>query len=127
MNIILIEKDGTIIEKNVKIPLDKLYSVCGYRTNKDFEKLSQWNFDSNIYELYGKKNGKKEKENNFVIPQKSITTNTKEKYYGTLCIIKNNGSITLDEWNIFYMSFTNILSNITDIMEKDEDTYEDIN
>ena len=59
MNIILIENDGTTYEKQIKT-LDKLYSVCGYRTNKDFEKLYEWEFDKKMYELYGKKKGKKD-------------------------------------------------------------------
>jgi hypothetical protein len=99
MNVILIEKDGNIFEKNIK-SLDKLYSICGYRSNKDFEKLHQWDFDQNIYELYGKKIGKNDKENSYKFPTVS------EKYYGMLCIVKSNGSITIDEWNIFHMSFT---------------------
>ena len=99
MNTLIIEKDGTISEKQLKT-LDKLYSVCGYRTNKDFEKLYEWNFDENVYELYGKKIGKKDKENHFKLPIDSY------KYYGSLCVVKKNGSISLDEWNMFYMSFT---------------------
>jgi hypothetical protein len=67
MNVILIEKDGTMIEKNIK-SLDKLYSICGYRSTKDFEKLHQWEFDQNVYELYGKKIGKYDKENNYKFP-----------------------------------------------------------
>lgn len=98
--IILIEKDGTISEKQIKT-VDKLYSICGYRTNKDFEKIHEWIFDENVYELYGKTTGKKDKENNFHLPIDSDKT-----YYGSLCILKKNGSISLDEWNIFYMSFT---------------------
>jgi hypothetical protein len=115
MTVILIEKDGQIYEKQVKTIMDKLYSVCGYRTNKDFEKLHEWKFDENVYEIYGKKNGKKDKENNFVLPNKSMN----EKYYGTLCVIKKNGSITLDEWNIFYMSFT---YDSTQLYETESDT-----
>ena len=49
----------------------------------------------------GKTTGKKDKENNFHLPIDSDKT-----YYGSLCILKKNGSISLDEWNIFYMSFT---------------------
>jgi len=105
MNVILIEKDGTMLEKNIKT-LDKLYSICGYRSTKDFEKLHQWDFDQNIYELYGKKIGKYDKENNYKFPT------VLEKYYGMLCIVKNNGSITIDEWNIFHMSFITSKSNI---------------
>ena len=114
MNIILIEKDGSIIEKHMKTnTLDKLYSICGYRTNKDFEKLYEWDFDKNTYELYGKKSGKKDKENNYHFP-----IYEKEKYYGSLCVVKKNGSISLDEWNIFYMSFTSH-ETVTDIVKSD--------
>ena len=90
--------------------MDKLYSVCGYRTNKDFEKLHEWTFDQNTYELYGKKTGKKDKENTFKLP-----SSIEEKYYGSLCIVKHNGSISLDEWNIFYMSMTTISEKHTQI------------
>ena len=120
MNIILIEKNENIIEKNVKtFDVDKLYSLCGYRSNKDFQKLYQWEFDKNIYELYGKTTGKSDKENKYKFP------NEKEKYYGTLCIIKKNGSITLDEWNIFYMSFTSKVHEKIRVIHNDID--EDMN
>jgi hypothetical protein len=98
MNIILIEKDGTMYEKKIK-SLDKLYSCCGYRSNKDFEKLYEWIFDSSIYELYGKKIGKKDNENN-QFPY--------ETYYGSLCVLKQNSNITMDEWNMLYVSITNM-------------------
>lgn len=109
MQILLIEKDGNIIEKNVK-SLEKMYSFCGYRTNKDFEQLCQWD----TYELYGKKTGKKDKENKYKF-------STNDKYYGTLCIIKKNDSITLDEWKLFYISKMkdSIVETATD-----SDTYE---
>jgi hypothetical protein len=96
MNVILIEKDGTIGEKHIK-SIDKLYSICGYRSNKDFDKLYEWECNNNIYELYGKRSGKPDKENTYEFPEIKD-----EKYFGTLCIIKYNGSITLDEWNDFY-------------------------
>jgi len=98
MNVILIETDGTTYEKQIKT-LDKLYSVCGYRSNKDFEKLYEWEFDNKIYELYGKKKGKKDNENN-QFPY--------DTYYGSLCVINQNGNITLDEWNMLYMTITHI-------------------
>ena len=109
MQILLIEKDGNIIEKNVK-SLEKMYSLCGYRTNKDFEQLCQWD----TYELYGKKIGKKDKENKY-------SFNTNDKYYGTLCIIKKNDSITLDEWKLFYIS--KMKDSIVE-PTTDSDTYE---
>ena len=107
MNIVIIEKNENIIEKHVKSDLEKLYTVCGYRSNKDFQKLNEWEFDTNIYQLYGKKTGKSENENKYKFPnEKNAMDKTLDKYYGNLCILKKNGSITLDEWNMFYMSFT---------------------
>ncbi len=115
MNILLIEKDCSISEKNIKSNmLNKLYSVCGYRTNKDFEKINEWIFDENIYELYGKKSGKKDKENNFKFPHINDT------FYGSLCVVKKNGSLSLDEWNMFYMSFTESKEYTNDIESERE-------
>ena len=123
LSIILIEKDGTISEKQIKpMMIDKLYSICGYRTNKDFEKIHEWKFDENVYELYGKTSGKKDKENNFHLPIDSDKT-----YYGSLCIIKKNGSISLDEWNIFYMSFTYESQDESDITEDYESNVSKLN
>jgi hypothetical protein len=91
MNVIVIEKEGTIYEKN--ITMDKLYSVCGYRSNKNFEKLYEWLVDDQVYELYGKRIGKF--ENTYEFPE--VT----ETFYGTLCIVKQDGSISIDEWKLF--------------------------
>jgi hypothetical protein len=130
MNIILIEKNETIVEKNVKtFDLEKLYTICGYRSNKDFQKLYEWEFDKNIYELYGKTSGKSDKENKYKFPNEKEKSDKCEKYYGTLCIIKKNGSITLDEWNIFYMSFTTKIEKNRAVLndyETDSDTNIDI-
>ena len=112
MQILLIEKDGNIIEKNVK-SLEKMYSFCGYRTNKDFEQLTQWD----TYELYGKRTGKKDKENKYRF-------STNDKYYGTLCIIKKNDSITIDEWKLFYISKMKDSIVETETTATDSDTYE---
>ena len=91
MNVIVIEKEGAVYEKNTT--MDKLYSVCGYRSNKNFEKLYEWLVDDEVYELYGKRIGKF--ENTYQLPE--VT----EKYYGTLCIVKQDGHFSIDEWNMF--------------------------
>lgn len=93
-SIIIIDKNSSLSEKKVKT-IDKLYSSCNYRTNKDFELLHTWN---NAYELYGKKSGKTNSENKYKFPL------IDETYYGNLCIIKKGHSLTLEEWNKFYNS-----------------------
>jgi len=95
--ILVIEKDGSIIEKKVKT-IEKLYSVCNYRNNSNFELLYKWNLES-TYELYGKKKGKTSCENKVKLPNPL----TEDKFFGTLCIVKkiNNTlvNITLSEWS----------------------------
>ncbi len=118
--LIIIDKNGTINEKKVKT-MDKLYSSCGYRTNKDFELLNVWN---DIYELYGKKTGKPIGENNYMFPLINMNSNmnsNKTKYYGNLCIVKKGGSLTLEEWNIFYNANEKVV-----IVEDEDDDSENI-
>jgi hypothetical protein len=83
--VLLIEKDGNIVEKNIKtILLDKLYSICGYRTDKDFEKLHQLD----VYELYGKKSGKKDKKFLCQICEKVFHTNAGLWKHKQKCLIE---------------------------------------
>ena len=96
--ILIIEKDGTIIEKKVK-SIEKLYSLCNYRNNNNFELLYTWkNTNSTNYELYGKRKGKSVCENKIILPSPL----NQEKFYGTLCILKrvNNSisNVSLNEW-----------------------------
>ena len=94
--ILIIEKEGTISEKKIK-SAEKLYSICNYRNNNNFELLYTWRNDS-TYELYGKRKGKAACENKVVLP----TPLNEEQFFGTLCILKrvNNqlANLTLNEW-----------------------------
>ena len=114
LSIISIEKNGSVTEKKIK-NIDKLYSVCNYRTDKDFEKLHEWDNDNDsILELYGKKTGKQNNENKYLLP------NINRTFYGNLCIIKKDGSLTIDEWNLFYNMY-NIPENESCIEETSDD------
>ena len=94
--IVMIEKDGTFIEKKVKT-IEKLYTLCNYRNNNNFELLYTWKNDCD-YELYGKRKGKSACENKAILPSPL----QEEQFYGTLCLLKrvNNNyvNITLNEW-----------------------------
>ena len=105
--ILMIEKDGNITEKKVK-SIEKLYSVCNYRNNNNFELLHTWKNDCD-YELYGKRKGKTICENSVVLPSPLH----EEKFYGTLCILKKvNGHIA----NLSCSEWKNI--KVVDIEEK---------
>jgi hypothetical protein len=96
MTILMIEKDGNMIEKKIK-SVEKLYSICNYRNNNNFELLYTWRNES-TYELYGKRKGKAVCENQVILP----TPLNEEQFFGTLCILKRvNGqlaNLTLNEW-----------------------------
>lgn len=94
-NVIVIEKEGGLYEKTVT--MDKLYTACGYRSNKNFEKLYEWLVDDQVYELYGKRTGKF--ENTYELPE--VT----ETFYGALCVVKQDGHISMDEWNMFAQDY----------------------
>lgn len=96
---LLIEKDGTIKIINIK-NINKLYSVCNYRNDTNFELLYTWNYNNVNYELYGKKKSKGSVKNIYTMPYPI----NNEIFYGTLCVIKKINqelsNITLDDWDL---------------------------
>ena len=90
-NVLVINKNGSIEE--IVIDLDKLYSVCDYKSNKDFEKIHSYD----VYEIYGKTKGKADNENKYMFP------NLNKEIYGKACVVKKNGDLTLQEWNDFFV------------------------
>jgi len=89
---IIVHKDGTMEEMTVN--LDKLYTICEYKTNKDFELLNTLD----AYEIYGKRKGKMGCENIYF---------TEETYYGKICILKKDDDITIREWKQYYETTMN--------------------
>lgn len=127
---LVIEKDGTLKISNIK-NIDKLYSVCNYRNDTNFEVLYTWKNTLINYELYGKKKMKGSIKNNYQMPHPI----DKELYYGALCVIKKMNqeivNMTMEDWILIINKFkTNVTernneSNETDIEinenEKDEE------
>jgi hypothetical protein len=99
-SLLVLEKSGTLHEKNVK-GLDRLYSLCNYRSEEGFESLHSWTNAQTIYQLYGKRKGKNNYENKCVLPQPIH----QEQFYGNLCIVKKvhdmPQSLTIEEWTHF--------------------------
>ena len=113
--IIIIEKNGTLLQKQVK-GLDKLYTSCNYRNNNNFELLHKWNKEDISYELYGKKYKKLNNENSYTFMDIQTT------FYGNLCIVKKSfgtdDSLTIKEWEEFHGSFM--------VKEKEESSEEEV-
>jgi hypothetical protein len=89
-NVLVVNKNGNIEE--TVIELDKLYTVCDYKSNKDFEHIHTYD----NYEIYGKTKGKPDNENKYVFP------NLNKEIYGKICIVKKNDNLTMSEWCKFY-------------------------
>jgi hypothetical protein len=98
--LIILEKDGAIREKKVK-SFDKLYGICNYRSEEGFEELHTWKKGENSFVLFGKRKGKNNCENKYVLPQPL----QQELLYGNLCLIKKVGdefrSLDMEEWAKF--------------------------
>jgi len=103
MNVLVVNKNGTIEEHDCE--LDLLYELCEYKTNKDFEKVHSYD----NYEIYGKTKGKPDNENKYIFP------NINKVIYGKACIVKQNDIITIDEWSQIY----DILKNETELAYED--------
>ena len=118
--IIVISKEGNVIQKNVK-NYNNLYTICNYRNDTNFEMLYSW---KNEYYLYGKKTGRSGYENSYKFP------NINEQYYGTLCIIKKKGddfnSLTLNEWENYCNNYDKpFIEPVIKFQNNKELTYED--
>jgi len=120
--ILIIEKEGTISEKKIKTA-EKLYSICNYRNNNNFELLYTWRNDS-TYELYGKRKGKAACENKVVLPAPL----NEEQFFGTLCILKrvNNqlANLTLNEWTNIKLDVVSEETTTPDEKELTKEEYE---
>ncbi len=113
-SIILVDKNGTLSQKQVK-SFDKLYTSCNYRNDNNFELLHTWSKEDIEYELYGKKHKKLNNENTYSF------TGIQTIFYGNLCIVKKtNGepaSIQIKEWEEFHGTFS--------VKEKEESSDEE--
>jgi hypothetical protein len=119
---ILIEKDGNIKIANIK-DLDKLYNVCNYRNNNNFELLHTWKNTNVNYELYGKRKNKGGIKNIYQLPYPI----DKEIYYGTLCLIKKNNNIVVNISMEDFISIINQFKNEKEENNKAENNNEENN
>lgn len=125
--IIVIEKNGTVKEKTVK-NMDKIYSFCNYRSDKNFLNLNTWKLESYSYKLYGKKTGNSGSENKFDLPPPVDS----DLFFGNLCVIKYDKdnkveSFDLDQWNKFYETLFGGFESLDEEEERsvDSESYEE--
>jgi hypothetical protein len=118
---LLIEKDGIIKITNIKNQ-DKLYSICNFRNDTNFEVLYTWKNTLVSYELYGKKKMKGSVKNNYQLPYPI----DKEVYYGTLCVVKKINqdivNMTMEDWTLIMNRF----KENNESKKKINDSYEEL-
>ena len=117
---LFVSKGGEVEQKTTKnkIECDKIFKLCNYKTASGFEKLHCFPIDKsdpeNGFEVYGKKSGRANSENKYEFPPPI----DKNLYFGSLCIIKREGSeisdLSIEEWNIVYESLFGGFEDIED-------------
>ena len=119
VKIVLIQKNGDVIEKNVnKFSVSDMYKKCGFRKTKDFSARHTWTVDDENYvTLFAKTSGRANTENKFELPPPLDQT----LFFGTIGLVKSVGPIynpannemdedadayieefTVDAWNAVY-------------------------
>ena len=87
IQILIIKKNGDIDEKKVKkIEDDKIYKLCSYKNNNNFEMLHDFSVNGHNYIVYGKTKGNANHENKYELPPPI----DKDLYFGSLCILKKS-------------------------------------
>lgn len=91
VKIVLIQKNGDVIDKNVnKFTISDMYKKCGFRKPKDFSVQYSWSVDDENYiTLFAKTSGRANTENKFELPPPIDQT----LFFGTIGIIKSVGPI----------------------------------
>jgi hypothetical protein len=103
--IILLLKDGTTEEKEVKtLDEDTIYRKAGFRTRDNFLLRHTWIIENFHYKCYAKHDGKHGHENKYVLPQPLHG----ELYFGNMIIIKwcndtmTYGQLSRTEWDMIF-------------------------
>ena len=124
VQILLVEKSGTIKEINVK-QFDELYlsKKAGFKSEKGFSQINGWTMNKFHVFLYGKTEGRAGQENKYDFPPPSDNTLF---FGGCLLIAKNakNEHIDLDEksWKIIYEK---LFGGFEDLGEEDSEEDEE--
>lgn len=129
-HIIIIQKNGDVIEKKVKdINEDNLYLKCGFKSNVDFSHRHSFYCNNYYIHIYAKCKGKSNMINKFELPPPIDNI----LYYGNILVIKSNKKkeidiekYTLEEWNKDYEKLMGGFEDLESINENsDDETNED--
>lgn len=120
VKILLVEKQGTIKETNVKkMERADIYKKCSFRKPDGFQKRTAWKIEDIYYiELWSRDTGKAGTENKYDFPPPIDS----ELYFGTCCLIKTTDGddivdLTKEEW---LLAYEKLFGGFEDIEQEEE-------
>lgn len=131
---IIVNKNGDLTEKKIK-NIDKKYTCCNYKTEKDFILLHTYKNINETYkyleiEIYGKNKGRANNENKYEFARPIDN----ELYFGNLLLLKKNNKtgdyddLFISEWEKIYEALFGGFEDIDkseDERSIDSEIYED--
>jgi hypothetical protein len=125
--VIIIEKNGTLKENNIKGDLnpDEFYKIAKFKDATDFENEASWEVDvlNKTYNisLFAKTTGRAGQENKYELPPPVDEI----LYFGRCLLVNEDGSdLTINTWNIIYEALFGGFDDIGD--EDSEEDEEDL-
>lgn len=133
--IIIVEKNGSIKETNVKsISEDELYKKCGYKKPDGFELRTKWKVsikkDVNQtfrIEMYAKEEGRANSENKYDFPPPVDT----KLFFGNCLLINKDADGNIDDlskehWDMVYEKLFGGFEDLTTNAEEDENEEDEL-
>jgi len=125
--VIIVEKNGTLKEHNIKGDLnpDEFYKIAKFKNATDFENEASWEVDvmDKMYNisLFAKTTGRAGQENKYELPPPVDEI----LYFGRCLLVNEDGSdLTINTWNIIYEALFGGFEDIGD--EDSEEEEEDL-
>lgn len=124
--ILLIKKNGDVVEKNVnEIKFDELYKYCGYKNNNNFSRIHSYVYvqKNATYTIYGKDTGRANHENKYELPPPI----DEKLFFGTLCIVKtdNDDSVVSLDSETWTKVYEDLFGGFEDIENEEDESRSD--
>jgi len=130
--VVLIDKKGTVITKQVKnCRIETLYKKCKCRNDQDFEKRHTWPHKDHYISLYARDEGRANTENKYDLPPPLDIV----LYFGTMICVGHSKEainneelvdITKEDWLVLYEKLFGGFEDLNSEEMSSEDELEDI-
>jgi hypothetical protein len=128
LNVIIVEKNGKLKSLQIKdFKEADLFKKCGFKSENNFQKETEWRFDNITVFVYGKKTGKPNTENIYEFPPPIDKT----LFFGNCVLLAYDSTtkkyidLSLDIWKEYYDKLFGGFENLDEIGDEDDDDFED--